>query len=70
MTPMIYLLAGASLISLFMKEILDATAILVVILLNAFIGFATEFRAEKALLALRSMISPTAVSLGGGWSQD
>ncbi len=66
MTPMIYLLAGASLISLFMKEILDATAILVVILLNAFIGFATEFRAEKALLALRSMISPTAVVFRGG----
>jgi len=66
MTPMIYLLSGASFISLVMKETLDAAAILVVILLNAFIGFVTESRAEKALLALRSMISPTAVVLRGG----
>ncbi|HAK41163.1 MAG TPA: magnesium-transporting ATPase, partial [Synergistaceae bacterium] len=66
MTPMIYLLAGASLISLVMKETLDAFAILVVILINGGIGFVTEFRAEKALMALKAMISPTAVVLRGG----
>lgn len=66
MTPMIYLLAGASLISLVMRETLDAFAILVVILINGGIGFVTEFRAEKALMALKAMISPTAVVLRGG----
>ncbi|HOI81349.1 MAG TPA: HAD-IC family P-type ATPase [Synergistales bacterium] len=66
MTPMIYLLTGASLISLVMKETLDAFAILVVILINGGIGFVTEFRAEKALMALKAMISPTAVALRGG----
>lgn len=66
MTPMIYLLAAAALISLVMGENLDAAAIFVVILINGGIGFVTEFRAEKALLALREMISPTAVTLRGG----
>lgn len=66
MTPMIYLLAGAALISLAMGEELDAAAIGVVILINGGIGFVTEFRAEKALLALREMISPTAVVLREG----
>ncbi|MDO9507791.1 MAG: HAD-IC family P-type ATPase [Thermovirgaceae bacterium] len=65
-TPMIYLLGGASAISLLMGETLDATAILIVIMLNAVIGFTTEFRAEKALLALRAMISPNAVTLREG----
>lgn len=66
LTPMIYLLGGASIISLVMGENLDAAAILVVIMLNAFIGFFTEFRAEKALMALRAMISLNAVTLRQG----
>lgn len=66
LTPMIYLLGGASVISLVMGETLDAAAILVVIILNALIGFFTEFRAEKALMALRAMISLSAVVLRDG----
>ncbi len=66
LTPMIYLLGGASAISLVMGETLDSAAILVVIMLNALIGFFTEFRAEKALMALRAMISLNAVALRDG----
>lgn len=66
LTPMIYLLGGASFISLIMGENLDAVAIFIVIMLNALIGFFTEFRAEKALMALRAMISMNAVTLRDG----
>jgi len=59
-SPMIGLLALAAVVSLTMGEILDAAAIFTVILLNALIGFFTEFRAEKAMEALRSMTSPNA----------
>jgi Ca2+-transporting ATPase len=59
-SPMVGLLSLAALVSLFMREFLDAGAILVVILMNALIGFLTEFRAEKAMETLRSMTSPNA----------
>ena len=65
-SPMVGLLSLAALVSLFMREFLDAGAILVVILLNALIGFLTEFRAEKAMEALRSMTSPNARVLRDG----
>lgn len=57
-TSMIYLLSFAAAISFLMGEELDGWAIIIVILINGIIGFLTEFRAEKALEALRSMTSP------------
>ncbi len=65
-SPMVGLLALAAAVSFVMGEILDSAAILVVILLNALIGFLTEFRAEKAMEALRSMTSTIARVIRGG----
>ncbi len=58
--PMVWVLSLAAVISLFMEERLDAAAIVVVIFLNTLIGFVTEFRAERAIEALRSMTAPSA----------
>jgi Ca2+-transporting ATPase len=65
-SPMVGLLSLAAAVSLTMGEVLDASAILVVILLNAFIGFLTEFRAERAMEALRSLTSPNARVIRNG----
>lgn len=65
-SPMVALLSLAAFVSLLMHEYLDAGAILVVIFLNALIGFLTEFRAEKAMEALRSMTTPNARILRDG----
>ena len=55
---MVYLLTAAAIISFVMKETLDGSAIVVVIIINGVIGFLTEYRAERALQALKAMTSP------------
>jgi len=59
--PMIYILFGAVVISLFLKEVSDAIIILAVIILNAVIGVIQESKAEKSLEALKKLSSPTAL---------
>jgi Ca2+-transporting ATPase len=50
------LLVAATVVSLATGEILEAMAILVVIALNALIGFATEWKAARALTALKRQV--------------
>lgn len=58
--PLIYVLMGAGVISAFLGEWQDAGIILLVILLNAFVGCVQEGKAAKALEVLRKMTSPVA----------
>ena len=57
---MIVILLLAALISGFIGEPQDTIAILVIVLLNAIIGAVQEFRAERAVEALREMAVPEA----------
>ena len=65
-SPVIWLLLGASVISGLMGEIADAVAIGTIVVLNALVGFFQEYRAERAVLALRSMTAPRARVLRDG----
>ena len=59
-SPLVWLLLGAALVSGVLGDVVDALAIGAIMLINAFVGFAQEHRAQKALLALRAMTAPHA----------
>ena len=66
---MIWVLAGAAVISGFLQEWVDAFAILAIIVLNALLGFIQEYKAERSLAALRKLSIATARVIRGGAMQ-
>ncbi|MEO8100494.1 MAG: cation-translocating P-type ATPase [Acidobacteriota bacterium] len=63
---MVMVLLGAALIAGILGEPGDTIAIAVIVLLNALIGFVQEFRAERALAALRQLAAHHTRVLRGG----
>jgi Ca2+-transporting ATPase len=67
-SPVIWLLLGACIVSSALGEVVDAAAIGAIVVLNGLVGFFQEYRAERAVLALRSMTAPRARVIRDGHS--
>ncbi len=63
---MVLVLLGATMISGILKEYADAITILLIVFLNAILGFIQEFKAEKSLEALKGMTAPEATVIRDG----
>lgn len=61
-----WVLLGAVVISFLLGEKVDAIAILTIVVLNAFIGFFLEYRADRAISALQEMAAPKATVFRDG----
>jgi len=63
---LILILLGATIISLATGHDVDAVVIFVIVIVSALVGFTQEYRAERALEALKKMLTPTTMVLRDG----
>jgi P-type Ca2+ transporter type 2C len=66
---LILILIIAAIAAYYVGDTLDAIVILIVVLINAIVGFIQEYRAEKAMEKLKGLISSEAVVIRNGQEQ-
>lgn len=67
---MVLVLLGATIISAFLGEYVDAIAIVAIVVINGILGFFQERKAEKSLEALKELAAPqVAVLRNGNWAK-
>ena len=67
---LIVILLAATVLSAFLGHGVEAVAITVILLFSVVLGFVQEYRAERAIEALRQMAAPTATALRDGEERE
>ena len=65
-SPLVYVLVFAGIVTLFLKDFTDSIVIFAAVFLNTILGFYQERKAQKSLIALRSLLSPHAKVIRNG----
>ena len=64
--PLIWVLVGSAAVAVALGKMTDGLVVLAVVILNSIIGFVQEFRASRAIEALREMVPESASALRDG----
>src|SRR5579884_1397276 len=68
--PLVVILLLASIVSALLGELVNASIIVVIVLLNVGLNFAQTYRAQRAVARLRDQVAPTATVLrDGAWRE-
>jgi magnesium-transporting ATPase (P-type) len=68
-SPLIYVLLASSALAIALGKVVDGLVVLAVVVLNSIIGFVQEFRASRAIEALRDMVPENATVMRAGQRQ-
>ncbi len=68
-SPLIWILIAALAIASYLGEYIDAIVILIIIILNSILGFTQEYKAERAIEALKKLTSPHSRVIRNGKEQ-
>ena len=69
-SPLVYIIMTAAAISLLVGELGDFAIIMIVVLIDAILGFVQEYQAQKTYVALRGLLKPTTTVIRDGARQE
>ena len=65
-SPLVYIILAAALISLIVGEMADFAIIMVVVVLDAVVGFLQEYQAQKTYSSMKNLLKPTTTVIRDG----
>lgn len=68
--PLVYIILAAAAVSLAVREYSDFAIIMVVVIIDAILGFIQEYRAQRTYSALKSLLKPTTTVIRDGVRQE
>ncbi|MFZ3071089.1 MAG: HAD-IC family P-type ATPase [Anaerolineaceae bacterium] len=69
-SPLVYIILVAALVSLIVQEYGDFAIIMVVVVVDAIMGFVQEYNAQRTYFSLKNLIKPTTTVIRDGYRQE